>query len=123
MTLQIEKSLLYIQPIFVRAAEAGIPELKKVVVFFDEDVVLGDSFEEALGQLFGAEAPPAPDEPPEGGEEPPRGGPQGRLGELVARANSLYERAQEALAAGDFESYGRLIEQLGEVLAEAEARR
>ena len=37
---------------------------------------------------------------------------------LISEAGDLYEQAQDALAAGDFAEYGRLIERLGEVLAE-----
>ena len=39
-----------------------------------------------------------------------------REAEIVAQAGRIYEQAQDALARGDFETYGRLIEQLGELL-------
>ncbi|MGH2729912.1 MAG: UPF0182 family protein, partial [Actinomycetota bacterium] len=119
VTLPIEDSLLYIQPLFITAEDVGIPELKIVVLVLGEEVVLADSFDEALADLFELEEPeptpaPSPTAPPEDGED------LGRLDELIARAGRIYERAQASLADGDFATYGRLIERLGRLLTEAE---
>jgi uncharacterized membrane protein (UPF0182 family) len=121
VTLPLEDSLLYIQPLFVTAEDVGIPELKIVVLVLGEEVVRAESFEEGLAQLFELEEPeptplpgPSPTAPPEDGED------LGRLDELIARAGRIYERAQAALADGDFATYGRLIEKLGQLLTEAE---
>jgi flagellin-specific chaperone FliS len=35
---------------------------------------------------------------------------------LIDKAAKVYEQAQQALADGDFEKYGRLIEKLGRIL-------
>ncbi|HEU4480618.1 MAG TPA: UPF0182 family protein, partial [Actinomycetota bacterium] len=122
--LPIEESILYVQPVFVTAEGSGIPELKKVALVLGEETVMEDSFELALADLFELEAPddeepsPGPSPSPgDGGEEPPV---EGELQTLIDEAGRLYRQAQEALAAGDFEEYGRLIEQLGEVLQQAE---
>jgi uncharacterized protein len=119
--LPIEESILYVRPLFVTADTLGIPELKRVLLVFGEEVVMADNFEEGLAELFGAQVPedarPPQPERPGRGEEP---APTGELGQLIREAAALYERAQEALADGDFEEYGRLIEELGRLLAEAE---
>jgi uncharacterized protein len=134
--LPIGDSVLYIQPLFVTAADGGIPELKRVVLVLGEEVAVAETFEEALANLFRIEEPVAGvDEPP--GEPPPDGQPdgqqpdgqqpgeqptggQGRLADLIAQAGRVYERAQQALQAGDFETYGRLINRLGNLLEEAQ---
>jgi uncharacterized membrane protein (UPF0182 family) len=120
VTLPIEDSILYIQPFFVISEQVGIPELKRVILVFGEEVSMADDFSEALTQLFDLEEPPP--EPPPGGPttppEPPTGG--GNLAEVVAEAGRVYEQAQQALSDGDFEAYGRLIERLGRLLARAE---
>ena len=113
----IEQSLLYVQPLFVTAEDGGIPELKKVVLVLGEDIALGDSFDQALAELFGPVPGSEPSPTPSPGEQP-KPEPVGELAELIARAGALYERAQEALRAGDLASYGRLIERLGDVLEE-----
>ncbi|HWC15093.1 MAG TPA: UPF0182 family protein [Actinomycetota bacterium] len=120
VNLPVEDSILYVQPLFVTAENVGIPELKRVILALGADVVMEESFEAALATLFDLDAEPEPDDPEEPpvdpGDDPE---PVGDLQALIQEAADLYERAQEALAAGDFETYGRLIEELGEVLTEA----
>ena len=128
VTLPIANSILYIQPLFVTASEVGIPELKFVVMVSGDEVVMGSTFEEALELLFEAGVdvdgpveptePQEPDEPDEPSDPSEPSSPE--LDRLIERAASLYERAQEALADGDFETYGRLIEQLGRLLERAQ---
>jgi uncharacterized membrane protein (UPF0182 family) len=121
VSLPIADSILYVQPIFITAENVGIPELKRVVTVLGEEVVMAESFEESLALLLGVEEetdqPPGEEEPPE--EEEPSGEIDVRIEQLVDEAGRLYEEAQQALAAGDFARYGRLIEQLGEVLQQA----
>ncbi|MBA2313566.1 MAG: UPF0182 family protein [Actinobacteria bacterium] len=122
VTLPIEESILYIQPLFVQADDGGIPELKKVILVSGGQVIMENGFEAALSSLFGLEQPPPvgePPPPPGGGDNQPQQ-PQGELGAIVAQAGRVYQQAQEALAAGDFETYGRLIERLGDLLDRAE---
>ena len=124
--LPIEDSILYVQPMFVTAADGGIPELKKVILVLGERVVIGDDFESALASMFDLiEEPAAPEEPDEPGEpqepeepeEPTE--PSTGLRAVLEQAAGLYDRAQDALAEGDFETYGRLIERLGRLLEQA----
>jgi uncharacterized membrane protein (UPF0182 family) len=122
--LPIEGSILYVQPMFVTAENVGIPELKKVALVLGDEVVFEDTFDEGLAQLFDLEEPAEPPaEPPEPGEpeEPPEPGePEpAELARLVEEAGRVYEAAQDALAAGAFEEYGRLIERLGRLLDKA----
>jgi uncharacterized membrane protein (UPF0182 family) len=119
--LPIEDSILYVQPLFVTAESVGIPELKRVVLALGEDVVMEETFEEALTSLFGLDAQPEVPEPqPSEGEEKPPPTSTSTLEQLVAQAGRVYEQAQQALADGDFETYGRLIERLGRIIAQAE---
>jgi uncharacterized protein len=126
LTLPIQDSILYVQPLFITAENEGIPELKRVILVFGEQVVMEESFEEALASLFDLDEPavvpePDPGEPgidPDPRPRPPAGG-DAELQRLIGRAASLYDRAQDALADGDFETYGRLIERLGRLLQDA----
>ena len=131
VTLPIAESILYIQPLFITAEDVGIPELKFVVLVSGSEVVMGGTFEEALEELFatgvdlgepGEEEPteePTEEEPT---EEPPTDKGDAELDRLIERAAGLYDRAQQALADGDFETYGKLIEQLGRLLERAQNR-
>jgi uncharacterized membrane protein (UPF0182 family) len=127
--LPLEGSILYVQPMFVTAENLGIPELKKVALVLGDEVVFEDTFDEALAALFDLDVPTEPEVPvdpgepeePEEPEEPGRPGEQTPedLARIVAEASRVYEAAQDALADGDFEEYGRLIERLGRLLDRA----
>ncbi len=119
VVLPIEESFLYIQPLFVAAADLGIPELKRVVVVFGEEVVMEENFDAAIARLFDAPDAPRPDEPPQDDAQPQ--GPIGETRELIEQAARLYDRAQRALRDGDLEAYARFIERLGQVIEELES--
>ena len=136
VNLPIEDSILYVQPLFIEAAASatdtgastgggGIPELQSVILVYGEQVVQGESFEEALAELFDLDAPT--EEPPEEEvdptEPPPEEDPTAPEGldAIVEEAGRVYAEAQQALSDGDFEAYGRLIEELGTLLEQAEA--
>ena len=53
LVIPIEKSLLYVQPLFLAADKAGLPELKRVIVAFGDQVVMEENLELALQRLFG----------------------------------------------------------------------
>ena len=122
LTLPIDESILYVRPLFVTGENIGIPELKRVILVYGERVVMADTFEEALVGLIGEEVTP-PDEPgrePSGdgeGEQPPKISPDAQ--KILREAARLYDEAQAALEDGDFAEYGRLIEELGQLLEQA----
>ena len=128
--LPIDDSVLYVAPLYVVAENVGIPELKYVAIVYNEEVAFETTFDGALAELFGLEdglasgepeEPEEPEEPTEpGGPGEPTAGVDERVQALIARAGRLYNQAQEALADGDFEEYGRLIEQLGDLIDRAD---
>ena len=128
LTLPVQDSLIYVMPLFITAENAGIPELKRVVVVFGEEVAMEETFEAALAQVFDLEEEPdiggepdEPDEPTDPTEEdPPEPAEDPQLQRILEEAADIYERAQAALERGDFETYGRLIEELGRLLEQAQ---
>ena len=133
LVIPIEESLIYVQPIYLRAEGGSIPELKRVVVAHENRVVMGETLEDGLDALFGAGATTrtrtavqdslstVPSEPTVsgGGVVPtPSGGaaPSGAVGELLRQAQTHYDRAIAAQRAGNWAEYGREIEQLGATL-------
>ena len=61
LVIPIEESLLYIRPLYLRAAGGRIPELKRVIVAYQNQIVMEATLDEALGRLFprGRRAPVA----------------------------------------------------------------
>jgi hypothetical protein len=100
LVIPIEESLLYVQPIYLQAEGGRIPELKRVVVAYENQVVMGETLDSALAELFGGAAPaagPTP-EPPEMGMAPKAAGaPSADTGfrALTAEARRQYEAALE----------------------------
>ncbi len=129
MVIPIQEALVYVQPIFLRAEGGRIPEMKRVVVAYENRVAMEETLEEGLGRIFGT-APPGPAGPAEPAAEPARGtaAPEGEAappaqpapvgGDLARRAQTHYQRAMEAQRAGDWARYGEEIRRLGEVLQE-----
>jgi uncharacterized membrane protein (UPF0182 family) len=112
LVIPIEESLIYVQPLYLRAAGGRIPEMKRVVVAHQNRVVMEETLEAGLTQLFGGSGEPtAAAAAPTGAARP-----DGRAGELVRRAAELYQRAVEAQRSGDWARYGEELSRLGEVL-------
>jgi len=130
LVVPIAASLLYIEPLYLQAQGSALPELKRVIVAYGAQIAMEPTLEEAVARIFGtlpsAIAPAAPAgragaTAPAGpaGRAPSIPAPDtGRVASLVAEANAHYARAQAALRAGDFATYGKEIDALGRVLTE-----
>ncbi len=55
LVIPIGDSILYAEPIYIQAEGVSFPELKKVVLATKDNVVMGDSLEDALTKLTGVE--------------------------------------------------------------------
>ena len=124
LVIPIEEALLYIRPLYLRASGGRIPELKQVIVAYQNEIAMEETLDRALSRLFGrgAGAPPSRTPPvgtllADAGAAPP--GPDDSAeptGGLVSQAGDHYRRALRAQRDGDWAEYGQEIEQLGEVL-------
>jgi uncharacterized membrane protein (UPF0182 family) len=118
LVIPIEESLIYVQPIYLRAEGGTIPELKRVVVAHENRVAMGETLEEGLNLLFGGGAPSRPAiAANEAGAAPTADA------GLLGQAQQHYDRAIAAQRAGDWSTYGREIDQLGAVLKQLRARK
>lgn len=118
LTIPVEESLLYIRPLYLRAAGGRIPELKRVIVAYQNQIVMEETLEESLERLFPKDA-----EPPrlEGarlttGLEAQPGSSGAETPDLAAQAREHYRRAIEAQRGGNWALYGEEIRKLGELL-------
>lgn len=112
LVIPIEKSLLYVQPLFLAADKAGLPELKRVIVAFGDQVVMEENLELALQRLFGGKksvisASVAGTVPAESKASPAT---------LAKEAMSIYERATNLQRQGNWGGYGEELRKLEQVL-------
>jgi uncharacterized membrane protein (UPF0182 family) len=122
LVIPIEASLLYVQPLYLRAQGGKIPELKRVIVAHEGRVVMEETFEEGLQLLFGdgtgvSNRAAARAATPEATTATPttRAADAARDA-LVQQAVQLYERAKAAQRADDWAAYGEAMQRLGDVL-------
>lgn len=126
LVLPIEQSILYVQPIYIRADSAGgstastpststgfgtgttqtqisgIPEFKRVVVSYNGDIQMRQSLSEALDAIFGAGET---SQPPSGtGTVVPE-----QVASLVDAAQQALAEADAALRSGDLGTYASKV--------------
>ena len=116
LVIPVEESLLYIRPLYLRAAGGRIPELKRVIVAYQNRIVMEETLEAALGRLFPTDGPRRTVAAVAPGGRAAEQAPSAVLEDLAARARTHYERAIQAQRDGDWAQYGEEIRRLGEVL-------
>jgi uncharacterized protein len=131
MVIPIEESLIYVRPLYLRGVGGRIPELRRVVVAYQNQIVMEPTLDAAIARLFGGPSAPAPSgqttsaapgAQPAGEQSPEAGAqPAVNLSGLAVTAQRHYERAIEAQRAGDWAKYGEEIRALGEVLKQLQA--
>ena len=111
LVVPIENSILYVSPLYLRAATGQLPELKRVIAAYGDRVVMEETLGAALAALFKDTAPPLPraaGAAAAGGAGPP----DARAREALAH----YERAVERLKAGDWSGFGAELDALRPLL-------
>ena len=133
LVIPVEESLLYVSPLYLRSEGGRIPELKRVIVAYENRIVMEPTLDGAMDALFGsAEQPAATAEATaaETATEAETAAAAGTDAEpavaetatvdpsqpLARRAMQHFERAVEAQRAGDWARYGQELERLEQVL-------
>jgi len=121
LVIPIDEALLYVQPLYLQAEGGRIPELKRVLVAYENQVVMRETLEQALQALFagGSDAPLSQVVPAitEAGAPPAATGTASpELQQMVGEARRLYQSALDAQREGDWTRYGEEIRRLGELL-------
>ncbi|MBE9008413.1 UPF0182 family protein [Fortiea sp. LEGE XX443] len=60
LVIPIEQSLLYVEPIYLEATQNSLPTLVRVVVAYENRIVMAQTLEQALQAIFQPEVTPAP---------------------------------------------------------------
>jgi uncharacterized protein len=53
LVIPLNESLIYVRPLYLRSSEGRIPELKRVVVAYQSRIVMAETMNQALSQIFG----------------------------------------------------------------------
>ncbi len=135
LVIPIEESLLYVRPLYLRSAGGRIPELKRVIVAYQEKIVMAETLNQGLIQIFGrgvatALAPdqrvdttyatPSAPSTASSAASPAAGAVDATFVTLANQAADHYERATAAQRDGNWALYGEEMKKLGDVLAQLE---
>jgi uncharacterized membrane protein (UPF0182 family) len=130
LVIPIGRSLLYVEPIYLRAESSPMPELRLVVLATQDRLGYGASFEEALNSLFGEAAKVSPEtkgeqpkpQPnaspkPSPSPSPPAVGSQ-NVQQLVNRAIQEFQEYQRLTSEGKLAEAGKKLEEHKRTLEE-----
>jgi len=106
LVIPIEESLIYVQPLYLKAKGGKIPELKRVIVAYKDRISMEETLDEALAAIFGR-APPKQEVRKESVVDEKN---------IIRQAKEHYDRAQQALRDADWARYGEEMLLLGEIL-------
>lgn len=125
LVIPIGKSLLYVEPVYLKAESSPMPELRLVVLATQERLGFGQSFDEAMSNLFGeaatqTEQKPAEQKPPAEVQAKPSPPPvaQQTTQQLINRAVQEFDDYQKLMAAGRWAEAGKKLEEHKRTLEE-----
>ncbi|MBI4009147.1 UPF0182 family protein [Candidatus Roizmanbacteria bacterium] len=113
LVIPIEESLIYVRPLYLKAETGKIPELKRVIVAYENKIAMEETLEAALSRIFGVTEK----------TDQPRLNPgqsvavvDQEIKDLFKQAQVLYDEAIRSQKEGDWAGYGETIKRLGEIL-------
>jgi len=128
LVIPIGKSLLYVEPIYLKAESSPMPELRLVVLATQERLGFGQSFDEAMSNLFGDAAKASTEQKPAGqtptaeAKAQPKASPtpatQQTTEQLINRAVQEFDEYQKLTAAGRLAEAGQKLEEHKRTLEE-----
>ncbi len=116
--IPINTSILYLEPVYLEAQNSSIPEVKRIIMAYDDEIAYEETLAECLVSLFGDGAEEGVGTP---GTEGPSGDGEQTSGELstselIAAAAAAYDNAIEAQKKGDWAGYGKYMDELEKYL-------
>jgi uncharacterized protein len=122
LVIPVRNSVLYVEPLYLAAETGGgLPQLKRVIVAYADNVVMEATLDVALSRIFGGAVESARGQnvatAPAGAVTPQAPAATGAdVQALVHEASQHFERAQQLLKQGDWSGYGEEMKKVGEIL-------
>ncbi len=126
--IPIAGSLMYVEPVYLESATSSIPEVKKVIIYYNEKIAYADTLALCLEKMFGNGASAAITGGAAGGVIPDT--PDDDTGvdsenwtqqELANKAMEAFNQATQAQQNGDWSAYGEYLQQLQNYLEQLNA--
>ncbi|MBQ7702998.1 MAG: UPF0182 family protein, partial [Firmicutes bacterium] len=122
--IPINTSILYVEPVYLEAQNSSIPEVKRIIAVYKDQIAYGETLAECIQELFKYDINKGQDNSSiidDGGDEPGNQGGSTEPGdytqdELIIKAQQAFDNAQEAIKNGDWAAYGQYMEELSDYL-------
>jgi len=106
LVVPVAGSLLYVEPLYLRSEQGQMPELKRVIVAYQNDIVMDETLEKALAVIFGQRKKPVASSIIQSLD----------ISSLAKSALQTFQKAQDALQQGDWAGYGAHQQKLQQLL-------
>ncbi|PBB06598.1 UPF0182 family membrane protein [Salimicrobium humidisoli] len=114
LVLPIEDTVLYAEPVYIESSnETSLPEVKQVIVAYQDQIVMEPTFDKALEVLL-SRIDPEVEAPEEGGEDSQGEGQSSGLetNETLQEISDLFGQYQQQMSDGNYEEAGRIMEEI-----------
>ncbi len=122
LVIPIEESLLYIEPLYLAAEASQLPELRRVIVSYGNQLRMEKNLESSLANIFGGEISDIV-----GSSLPDKTGTSQQTilstDELIKQALDYFQKAQTYQKDGDWANYGKELKNLERTLRELSHRK
>ncbi|HEY1371018.1 MAG TPA: UPF0182 family protein [Candidatus Binatia bacterium] len=118
LAIPIEASLMYVQPLYLAAEKGSLPELKRVIVAFGNQIAMEETLEQSLERIFGGRIAAA--QAKAAAAAPEAAGP---AKDVARQALDHFTRSQEYLRQGNWAAFGEELKAVERLLKEMESKK
>lgn len=112
--IPIEDSLIYVEPVYLESKDDSIPEVKRVIVVYGDQIAYEATLAEALNSMFGeGSANEKAESSDESGKKPDD---QLSTSEIIEKVQDAFSKAQDAQKSGDWAKYGQYLDEMEKYL-------
>ena len=127
--IPIEDSMVYVEPIYLEATNSSLPEVKRVVIYYNDRIAYEPTLGAALDSMFGDGA----GDPLAGEAGASEGTSSGGIStgglsnagqtadQLIQKAVDAYNNAVDAQKDGDWTNYGKYLDELNSYLTQLQS--
>jgi uncharacterized membrane protein (UPF0182 family) len=114
LIIPINDSILYVEPVYLKAEQRELPELKRVIVSYGGEVMMGLNLQETIEAVFGGKLGTVEQPLTEGA--PVASGEQGKLQDEIQRITDHFTAARKHLSEGNWVKYGEEMDQVEKLI-------
>src|SRR5699024_2713826 len=125
LTIPIEDTILYVEPIYIESSnESSLPEVKQVIVAYEDYIVMEETFEKALDKILtfvenGVQVPPQDgdvndevEDDDQNDNEPPIM----QAEEILLQISGLFDQYEAEMQAGNYSKAGEIMEEIKQLI-------